>query len=206
MIRFRTLLAIACVALAAFAGTANAQDGPTVVVEPATGLADGDTVSVTVSGFPAESTSFQSGQCVTPLVDFLQQCDVTNIVPVPLDADGAASFEITVKEGAIGDGMCGEGEVQCVIVVGSLTEEQVGFAPILFGADEPPTEEAPEEPPTEEEAPEEPAEEEAATTAQEELPETGPGGVATTLVFAFATIGAGLIVLGGSRRSRRLDA
>jgi len=147
------------------AGVAGAQEGPSVTVNPDSGLSDGDTVEVTASGFPADSEEFLSGECVTPIENPLQQCDVGNIVPVPLDADGAATFEITLKTGPIGDGVCGEGEVQCVIMVGSLTLPDFGFAPIFFGADAPPT--------------------------PEQLAFTGPSDVQVIALVAFALIAIG---------------
>lgn len=186
MVRFRAIFAITVVSIALVAsfGTAGAQDGPSVTVEPSTGLSDGDTLTVTATGFPADSAAFSSGQCVTPLEDFLQQCDVTNIVPVPLDSEGSATFEITIKVGPIGTGMCGEGEVQCVIAVGSLTESEAGGAPIFFGADAPPTAEAPAEDTT------------------EELADTGPRENGIMVVGATAALIAGLMLVSTSRRRR----
>ncbi|MDH3755644.1 MAG: neocarzinostatin apoprotein domain-containing protein, partial [Acidimicrobiia bacterium] len=159
--------------------------------EPSTGLSDGDTLTVEVSGFPAENPSFSAGECVTPIEDFLQQCDVTNIVPVPLDADGSATFEITVKEGAIGSGTCGEGADQCVIAVGSLTEPEAGFAPIFFGDDEPAADDTADEPADE------------ATDVAEELPATGPSDLVAMTVMGAAILAAGLILVGSTRRVRR---
>lgn len=118
------------------AGPAHAQDTPSITVEPSTDLSDGDTVTVTASGFPASSETFVSGQCVTPISDPLQQCNVANIVPVALDADGAATFTITVNTGTIGTGTCGPGGDDCVILVGSLTEPENAAAPITFAQPE----------------------------------------------------------------------
>lgn len=157
--------AVALIAFGSIAGVATAQEGPTVTVTPDSGLSDGDTLEITVSGFPADSEEFLSGECVTPIANPLQQCDVGNIVPVPLDADGAATFEITIKTGPIGDGVCGEGEVQCAIMVGSLTLPDFGFAPIFFGADTPPT--------------------------PEQLADTGPSDVQLFALIAFALIAVG---------------
>jgi len=113
------------------AGPAAAQDAG-ITVEPSTDLVDGDTLTVTVSGFPAGAETFVSGQCVTPIADPLQQCNVANIIPVPLDANGEATFEITVNTGPIGTGNCGFGADDCVIMVGSLSEPEAAFAPISF--------------------------------------------------------------------------
>ncbi len=173
--RWIIIIGIAFAALLAFGGTADAQDGPTVTLDPATGLADGDTVTVTVSGFPAEATSFQSGQCVTPLADFLAQCDLGNIVAVPLDSSGAAVIEVVVHEGTIGSGTCGEGADQCVIAVGSLTDTTAAAAPIFFGADAP-------------------------AAAEEELADTGPRELGMSVVAAFAVLAAGLMIFSTSRR------
>lgn len=133
MTRFRATLVLVTIAAATFlvSGPAAAQDA-SVSVDPSTDLADGDTVTVTVTGFPASSTEFVSGQCVTPVVDPLAQCDTGNIVPVPLDANGDATFEITVKTGPVGSGNCGFGADDCVILVGSLSQPENGAAPIAF--------------------------------------------------------------------------
>ena len=133
MKRFRATLVLGTIAatLLFAAQPASAQDAA-VTVEPSTSLADGDTLTVNVSGFPADSTAFVSGQCVTPIEDPLAQCDTGNIIPVPLDSEGAATFEITVKVGPIGSGSCGFGADDCVILVGSLTEPQNAAVPISF--------------------------------------------------------------------------
>jgi len=133
MTRSRATLALATLAVATLlvAGPAAAQE-PMITVEPSADLADGDTLTVTVAGFPASSETFVSGQCVTPIEDPLQQCDVANIVPVPLDANGGATFEITVKVGPIGTGSCGPDADDCVILVGSLTEPENAASPISF--------------------------------------------------------------------------
>jgi len=133
MTRSRATLALAtfAVAMLLVAGPAAAQE-PMITVEPSADLADGDTLTVTVAGFPASSETFVSGQCVTPIEDPLQQCDVANIVPVPLDANGGATFEITVKVGSIGTGSCGPDADDCVILVGSLTEPENAASPISF--------------------------------------------------------------------------
>jgi hypothetical protein len=181
--RWIIAIVIALVALLALGRTAGAQDGPAITLSPESGLADGDTVTVTITGFPADATSFQSGQCVTPLEDFLSQCDLGNIVPVPLDGDGAATIEVVVHEGAIGSGTCGEGADQCVIAVGSLTDAEAAAAPIFFGADGAATDE--------------PAEEE---PVAEELAVTGPREVGISLVAGFAVLVAGFMIISTSRR------
>lgn len=174
--RLMILLAIAAATLLALGGPAAAQDGPTVSVEPSTGLSDGDTVTVTASGFPADSEVFASGQCVTPLEDFLAQCDVSNIVPVPLDSSGGATIEVVVHEGPIGTGTCGEGADQCVIAVGSLTEPEGGAAPIFFGSDGPDA------------------------GADQDLANTGPRSIPLILVIAFMALAIGFILTSISRR------
>jgi hypothetical protein len=133
MTRSRATLALATLAVATLlvAGPAAAQE-PMITVEPSADLADGDTLTVTVAGFPASSETFVSGQCVTPIEDPLQQCDVATIVPVALDANGGATFEITVKVGPIGTGNCGPDADDCVIMVGSLAEPENAAAPISF--------------------------------------------------------------------------
>lgn len=133
MYRSRAMVAVVVMAAALMltTGAASAQD-PSVSVDPSSDLADGDTVTVTAAGFPADSTAFVSGQCVTPITDPLQQCDTGNIVPVPLDGNGDATFEITLSTGPIGSGTCGADGDDCVIMVGSLTAPEFGFAPITF--------------------------------------------------------------------------
>lgn len=184
------LVGVSALLMLGSVGAAGAQDGPTVVVEPSTGLADGDTLSVTATGFPPNGEAFSSGQCVTPIEDFLQQCDVTNIVPVPLDGDGAASFEITVKTGPIGSGTCGEGGDQCVIAVGSLTSPEAGGGPIFFGADGPTA--AAEEAPAEE-----------APAETETLAATGPAEWALPLVIGLAVVAGGVLVVAHSKGLHR---
>jgi hypothetical protein len=175
MTRSRAIFAFA--AFAAFllfsAGPAAAQD-PTVTVDPAEDLADGDTLTATVSGFPANGDSFLSGQCVSPIEDPLQQCDTANVVPVPLDADGAATYEITVHTGPIGTGECGPDGDQCVIMVGSLTEPEFAFAPISF-----------------------------ASEPVAELAQTGPSQIALTLTTAIVLVALGALLVTQSHRATR---
>ena len=129
MTRLRATLGLATIAAAMFivSGSAAAQD-TSITVEPNADLADGDTLTVSVSGFPAGDETFVSGQCVTPVEDPLQQCDVANIVPVPLDENGEATFEITVKVGPIGTGTCGPDGDDCIVLVGSLTSPDINAA------------------------------------------------------------------------------
>lgn len=136
---WKLLTALAVVLVIFGGGTAViAQEAPTVEVDPDRGLEDGDMITVSISGFPANDASFISGMCVTPLVDALQQCDLANITSISIDENGEGEFELEVRTGAIGDGTCGEGEDQCIIMVGSLTmPDTTGFANIYFGADLP---------------------------------------------------------------------
>ncbi len=133
MTRTRTNLVIlgAVAFLLLAAGTAAAQ-GPTVTVEPAEGLVDGDTVTVTVTGFPTTGTDWAGVQCVLPIDDPLEECSDTGLVPVEFDAEGAATFEFTVMTGAIGSGTCGVGGDSCAITVGSLEERFARSALISF--------------------------------------------------------------------------
>jgi hypothetical protein len=154
------------------AGPAAAQDAG-ITVEPSTDLVDGDTLTVTVTGFPASSETFVSGQCVTPIEDPLQQCNVANIIPVALDANGEATFEITVNTGPIGTGNCGFGADDCVIMVGSLAEPENAAAPISF-ADE--------------------------VTAEPVLAETGTAATLALLAIAMLLVAAGMAIVGWSRK------
>ena len=178
MKRFRAIVVVlvTSAALMLTTGVASAQD-PSVTATPSSDLADGDTISISVTGFPADSTAFVSGQCVTPITDPLVECNVGNIVPLPLDSSGEATFDITVNTGVIGSGTCGVDGDDCVIMVGSLTEPEFGFAPITFADGEP-----------------------AVIAADDELALTGPRDLVMLLLAGAALLVVGTLIASRSRK------
>ncbi|CCH32681.1 enediyne antibiotic chromoprotein [Actinosynnema sp. NPDC047251] len=127
--------AIAAAAIAAFglftaAGTtataaASTLDAPAVSATPATGLSHGDTVSVSVSGFTADS-SVLLGECVA--VPSGVACARDNGAILTIDGSGGASTSISVLrtfEAFTSDGQS-IGVVDCDTVAGGCSLNVAG--------------------------------------------------------------------------------
>jgi Neocarzinostatin family len=106
----------------------------TVVVSPNDGLEDGQSVTVTWSGFPA-SKGIVATQCNTLTVTAVGQCNITTFKLGTSDASGAGSLRFTVHTGATGNGTCDATANNCTIYVSDQPDQTtVGYAPIRFGA------------------------------------------------------------------------
>lgn len=127
----------AVLALAVVAGAAPAEAvatagvvGPTIVVTPATGLLDGQSVSVTGSGFSGDVTTVGIVQCSAP-----NQC--TSQVAVPASA---GSFSTTVTVTRLGLGVdCATAPGTCQLAAANLDGggggfDEVAIAPLDFEA------------------------------------------------------------------------
>ncbi|MCL7365480.1 MULTISPECIES: enediyne antibiotic chromoprotein [Streptomyces] len=96
MKRRRTVHALAAAAAGAAlviggssAAVAAPSAAPAVSVSPATGLSDGDTVAVQITGF-APSTTVYAAECAV-LADGVVACNVPDALVLTTDANGAAS-------------------------------------------------------------------------------------------------------------------
>lgn len=82
--------------------------GPTVTVTPATGVKNGDTVSVSGTGFPA-STAVNALECGADATT-ISDCDTSTVKSGTTDASGAfTGVMVTVHTGAVGDKTCSDG-------------------------------------------------------------------------------------------------
>lgn len=108
--------------------------GPRLAVSPASGLANGQTVSVSGSGFTPGDQVF----LVECLVGATGQggCDVSTATPVTVSASGqlpATSFSVVT--GAVGTGACGttpSNRAACAISAGNAQGGDSAVAPISF--------------------------------------------------------------------------
>ena len=66
-----------------------------MTVDPATGLVDGDRVTITASGLPPGSW-VEAGQCVSAPVDAYRDCDVSDGAFAIVGADGTATMALRV--------------------------------------------------------------------------------------------------------------
>ncbi len=81
------------IAFTPLAGAASAEPG--LSVTPSSGLSDGETVSVSATGFVPEST-LSVGQCAS--VDGAPACPAGEPLQLTTDADGAATTPLTVQK------------------------------------------------------------------------------------------------------------
>ncbi|HET9612099.1 MAG TPA: neocarzinostatin apoprotein domain-containing protein [Acidimicrobiales bacterium] len=72
-----------------------AQAAPAMTVDPATGLVDGDRVTITASGLPPGSW-VEAGQCVSAPGDAYRDCDVSDGAFAIVGADGTATMALRV--------------------------------------------------------------------------------------------------------------
>ncbi|GAA4368204.1 neocarzinostatin apoprotein domain-containing protein [Nocardioides caricicola] len=179
------LLLVTLVAAPAFAA-------PTLNVSQLTGLTDGQTVTVSGSGFEPNLPSIAIGQCIEGYSG-PSDCNTAGGATFRnADANGnVASFTITVKE-VFGGHDCTQ--ITCMIAAAPLpnaTDEATIAAntvelAISFGAPEP----APSQTPTTEPAP--------TGSGQEGLPQTGAGDSIPAILLAataMLAIGAGVVLL-----------
>lgn len=123
------------------AGSAEADNLGSATVTPADHLRDGDTVTVSFSGFPAESfvVAVQCDQRVLSSGDDTY-CDAENFAYVVADENGAGTMEFTVHAGdgftsANGEGVC-DALNPCYVAVTTqgLPEATNAIAPLAFGS------------------------------------------------------------------------
>ena len=104
-----------------------------VSVEPATGLVDGQSITVAWSGFSSDG-SINILQC-SAANEGAGFCDLTTgrvLVPNPT-GEGTLDLEIVV--GPVGEGSCGPGITGCVIAVndsGLTDEDATIYVPLEF--------------------------------------------------------------------------
>jgi hypothetical protein len=118
------------------AGVAQAQQGPTVTVTPATGLQDGQTVTVTGSGFSSDVTLFGLAQCNDDAAPNV--CIGSTVVP---GSGGSFSASFTVQR-FVGTTDCAAAPGTCFIGGSNLNGgggalEEFDFAPLSFGPEQP---------------------------------------------------------------------
>ena len=205
----RTKLTVAAVVVVALfgllAGTAAAQD-QAVTVEPATGLADGDTIVVNITGFGA-GAEVTLAQCGVWPVAGPTDCDLATFGDYVIVADdaGAGSGEFVVFVGTR-DAVTCNAETPCYIVAsdGIGADSVAAGVEITFAGEaapeETPTEEATEAPT--EEATETPTEEATETATPEqisEMPQTG-GESGMLAIIGVSVVIAGALFVGLGRR------
>ncbi len=132
-----TMASLALVAVAASCGssattstpgttTTTAPPGPSITIEPATGLTNGQTVTVTGRGFPANSTVGYA-QCAVG-GDPLQSCASSSSSSGIADASGAVSATVVVHAviGTPGGLVDCSTEGACELLVGMLPAAAIG--------------------------------------------------------------------------------
>ncbi len=108
---------------------------PTITVSPNTGLTNGESVTITGSGFMPSEASLIAVECIATATS-AAGCNTTTFAPVTVSADGdftVPTFDVTT--GPIGTGTCGTSaaDATCAISVGSTATGAVAaFAIIGF--------------------------------------------------------------------------
>ena len=114
--------------------TAPTSAGPSITVTPATGLKNGQTVTITGSGFVAGDSLF-AVECLTTATS-AADCNTAGATPITANSDGTLpSTTFTVKTGTIGSGACGTTAANahgCAITVATIAGADAGAAPIGF--------------------------------------------------------------------------
>ncbi|MFN3215212.1 MAG: hypothetical protein ACE367_01820 [Acidimicrobiales bacterium] len=188
-----TIIAVTLLASAGWTGTAAAQDGPTITVEPATVDAAGETeFTITGSGWTAAPPIFvlpcEAPESGDPADVDSATCDTANLTPAT-PADG--SFEVTatfdVPEGGL------------AIAAGDAAQTEAAAAVVTVGADEAPAEG--EDGAAEDDGAAE-GDDDAAAEGDDggELAETGVESMLLVIV-AMAIMAAGAMVLRATRRT-----
>ncbi|HVB51170.1 MAG TPA: neocarzinostatin apoprotein domain-containing protein [Acidimicrobiales bacterium] len=107
---------------------------PSVTATPATGLKNGDSVTITGSDFTA-GLSVYAIECLASATG-QAGCDVATATPITVGADGTLpSTTFKVATGTIGTGTCGTTAANakdCVINVATVTGTDAGTTPIAF--------------------------------------------------------------------------
>src|SRR4051812_597922 len=104
---------------------AKAAAKPAATADPTTGLTNGSSVTVKVSGFTAKTVGInecaQAGDAEVGQDD----CDLSNIAPVTIAADGTGEGTITVSTGPIGKAahMCTTAGTRCFLSTGELSAD-----------------------------------------------------------------------------------
>jgi hypothetical protein len=110
--------------------------GPTVSVSPSTGLKNGQSVTVTGSGFTAGDSLF-AVECLASATG-QAGCDIGSATAITANADGTLpSTTFTVATGTIGTGTCGTSSsnlTACVINVATTAGTDAGTGAITFAA------------------------------------------------------------------------
>ncbi len=110
--------------------------GPSITVSPSTGLKNGDTVTITGSGFTA-GDSLYAVQCLATATS-AAGCNAAGATPITANSDGtlpSTTFKVTT--GTIGTGTCGTSASDlsgCVISVSNATAGDAAHAAITFAA------------------------------------------------------------------------
>lgn len=126
-----TIIAVTLLAAAAWSGTAAAQDGPTITVEPATVDGPGEAeFTVTGSGWTAAPPIFvlpcEAPESGDPADVDSATCDTANLTPAT-PADGA--FEVTVTFEVPEGGLA--------IAAGDAAQSEAAAAVVTIGGDAP---------------------------------------------------------------------
>src|SRR4051812_27668173 len=119
----------------------------TVTVDPSTGLADGQAVTITGMGF-TPGASVGAAECSAAVAQSrsTSDCDLSNAPIVPADSSGTAVIHLRAKgsittsnSGAVD---CVNAAEPCIIGMGDTTDlmnsEKTGGAPITFDPNAPP--------------------------------------------------------------------
>jgi hypothetical protein len=120
-------------------------DGPSVSANPSTGLKDGQTTTVSVTGFTDSETSGTAlaAECSSKALQYqsdpqtaLGYCDTGNAQTIPIGSDGSGSGPFTVAAGSsYSDSMSGKCDAThgCEIAVADgLDFQQFAFTKITF--------------------------------------------------------------------------
>jgi hypothetical protein len=111
-----------------------------VTVSPATGLTNDTTVSVTGSGFTA-GDSLYILECPKNTVT-LADCDTNDAVAMTVGPTGTLTpGKFVMLSGVVGTGTCGTSEADlngCYLTVGTLTNTDQGYSPLVFSAPQAP--------------------------------------------------------------------
>ena len=114
---------------------------PSLTVTPATGLTNGQKVTITGSGF-TPGDSLYATECLTTVTS-PADCNVSTATPITVNTDGTLpSTTFTVVTGTVGGATCGTSAADaagCVIMVANSSEGDRAAAPIAFAVPTPTT-------------------------------------------------------------------
>ena len=104
---------------------------PSITISPSSGVTDGQELTITGTGFPA-NTSLVVVECSKPADQ--SACDTANIGSATSDASGAVTATFKAKSGTIGSGSC---DSTCYIAVANPADPtQAAQGSFTFGAAE----------------------------------------------------------------------